>query len=59
MSIRMIAVDLYRLIRNVSEIEKKLANAPLNRREALRDKLHRAKAERDQMRRILDGQKDD
>jgi len=59
MSIRMIAVDLYRLIRNVSEIEKELANAPLNRRDALRDKLRRAKAERDQMRRMLDGQKDD
>jgi len=59
MSIRMIAVDLYRLIRHVSEIEKELANAPLNRRDALQDKLRRAKAERDQMRRMLDGQKDD
>jgi hypothetical protein len=59
MSIRMIAIDLYRLMRNVSAIEKELANAPLKRRDALRDKLRRAKAERDQVRRILDGQKDE
>jgi hypothetical protein len=59
MSIRLIAIDLYRLIRNVAAIEKELANAPLKKRDALRDKLRRAKAERDQVRRILDGQKDE
>ena len=57
MSIRMIAVDLYRAIRNVSEIEQELMQAPLEKREALKDKLRRAKAERDQMRRILEGRK--
>jgi len=58
MSIRMIAVDLYRTIREVAEIEQALANAPMEKREALKDKLRQAKAERDQMRRILDGRKD-
>ena len=58
MSIRLIAVDLYKTIRKVAEIEKELAAAPWEKREALKVKLRRARAERDQMRRILDGQKD-
>ena len=58
MSIRLIAVDLYKTIQKVAEIEAALAQAPWEKREALKAKLRRAKAERDQMRRILDGQKD-
>lgn len=58
MSIRMIALDLYRMIRKVAVIEAELADAPLEKREALKDKLRQAKAERDHMRRILDGRKE-
>jgi hypothetical protein len=58
MSIRLIAVDLYKTIQKVEAIEAELAEAPWDKREALKEKLRRAKAERDQMRRILDGQKD-
>ena len=58
MSIRLIAVDLYKAIKKVEEIEDAIAQAPWEKREALKEKLRRAKAERDQMRRILDGQKD-
>jgi hypothetical protein len=58
MSIRMIAVELYRTIREVAEIEEELAKAPIEKREALKDKLRQAKADREQMRRILDGRKD-
>ena len=58
MSIRLIAVDLYKAIKKVEEIEAAIAQAPWEKREALKENLRRAKAERDQMRRILDGQKD-
>ena len=58
MSIRLIAVDLYKTIQKVAAIEAELAAAPWEKREVLKEKLRRAKAERDQMRRIMDGQKD-
>ncbi|MFC1505156.1 hypothetical protein ACFL5W_01425 [Thermodesulfobacteriota bacterium] len=58
MSIRMIAVDLYRTIQKVAEIEQALANAPQEKCEGLKEKLRQAKAERNQMRRTLDGRKD-
>ena len=58
MSIRLIAVDLYRLIREVEAVKAELARAPWEKRVALQEKLRRAEAERDRMRRILEGQKD-
>jgi hypothetical protein len=58
MSIRMIATDLYRAIRKVEEVERALESAPIDRRDQLLDHLRRAKAERDQLRRLLDGRKD-
>ena len=57
MSIRLIARDLYRLIREVSELEKQIGAAPLDRREAMTVELRRAKVERDRLRRVLDGSK--
>jgi hypothetical protein len=57
MSIRLIAVDLYKAIRKVTEIEEALDQAPWDNREALKEKLRQAKVERDRIRRILDGQK--
>jgi hypothetical protein len=57
MSIRLIARDLYRLIREVSELEKQIGDAPLDRREAMTVELRKAKVERDRLRRVLDGSK--
>ena len=58
MSIRLIARDLYRLIRKVAEFEKLIDNGPPERQEALTDELRRVKAERDRLRRVLDGSKE-
>ncbi|MGB5424089.1 MAG: hypothetical protein WBN03_18130 [Desulfobacterales bacterium] len=58
MSIRLIAKDLYRLIREVSELEKQIDDAPLERQETLTDELRKVKAERDHLRRVLDGSKE-
>ncbi len=54
----MIARDLYRLIREVSELEKLIDGAPLERQEAMTDELRKVKAERDRLRRVLDGSKE-
>ncbi|MGA9479913.1 MAG: hypothetical protein WBV21_19230 [Desulfobacterales bacterium] len=58
MSIRLIARDLYRLIREVAELEKLIDDAPPERQEALTDELRKVKAERDHLRRVLDGNKE-
>lgn len=58
MSVQLIARDLYRFQQEVDRLEKKLAEAPCADRDALKLKLARAKAERDQMRQILDGRLD-
>ena len=58
MSISLIARDLYRLIREVSELEKQIDDALLERQEALTDELRKAKVERDRLRRALDGSKE-
>jgi len=58
MSIRLIAKDLYRLIRKVSDLEKRIDDAPMERQEELTDELRKAKAERDHLRQVLDGSKE-
>ena len=58
MSLRLIAKDLYRLQQAVDRLEKQLADSPVHKRHELRHSLERAKLERDQMRRILDGRLD-
>jgi hypothetical protein len=58
MSITLIAKDLYRMIREVETLEKKIETAPSHKREALEDQLRQVKAERDYIRRMLDGSKD-
>lgn len=58
MSIRMIARDLYRLQKEVEELEKQLNAAPLEERKELQDRLRKTKAERDKMRRALEGTKE-
>ena len=46
MAIRMIAEELYRLIKEVEALEKALQNAPLDKRAAIEERLRKAKAER-------------
>ena len=57
MSIRMIAKELYHLQQEVEKLEAEIISAPLNEREALRDRMRRLKAERDRMRKTLNGEK--
>jgi hypothetical protein len=58
MAIRMLAQELYRCIQEVERLEKALAQAPADRRDALARDLAGARAERDRMQQILDGKKD-
>jgi len=58
MSIRLIAIDLYRLIKEVEALEKKIEKASAEKQEGLKEQLRKLKAERDRMRRMLDGEKD-
>jgi hypothetical protein len=57
-SIHLIAKDLYRLIREVDDLEKQIENAPPEKKQRLRDRLKSAKAQRDEIRKILDGHKE-
>ncbi len=58
MSIRLLAKDLYLLIREVGQLEKRIENEPAEEREELKDRLRKLKAERDHMKNMLEGQKD-
>lgn len=57
MSIRMIAKELYHLQQEVEKLEAQIESAPSHEREALKDRLRRLKAERDRMRKTLNGAK--
>ncbi len=58
MSIRLLAKELYRLQQQVEKLEKELEDAPLDRHEHLQERLRSVRAERNHLRRVLDGQKD-
>ena len=53
----MIAKDLYTLIKQVEHLENKLENTPIYKKEIIKNKLRIAIAERNQVRRLLDGRK--
>jgi hypothetical protein len=55
----MIAKELYRLEQAVEGLEKQVTCAPLNERDGLREQLRQLKAERDRMRKMLEGEKVD
>jgi len=57
MPIRMIAKELYQLQQEVEKLEAKLESAPLHEREALKEALRKLTAERDRIRKMLDGEK--
>jgi hypothetical protein len=58
MSIRLLAIELYRLTREVERLEKALEGASGEQREALARELARARADRDRLRQALDSHKD-
>ena len=58
MPIRLIARDLYRLQQEVEKLEDQLKYTPSGEKRELEDQLRKLKAERDRMRRILEGSKE-
>ena len=58
MSVRLIARELYRLISFIERLKKEIETAPPAKRQELTDQLRKALAERDYLRRALDGGKD-
>jgi len=58
MPIRLIAKDLYRLIKEVEKVREQIETARPEQLEKLKDQLRRLTAERDRMRRILEGSKE-
>jgi len=53
----MIAEELYRFIGEVEALEKRMAQAPPERRDAIKESLRKARAERNRMRNMLEGHK--
>jgi hypothetical protein len=54
----MIAKELYRLVQEVERLERRIAQQPAGQRDELEDQLRILKAERDRMRKTLEGAKD-
>jgi len=59
MSVRMIARDLYRLQQEVDKLESRLKACSLAKREELEDQLRKARAEKNQVKRLLEGSKEE
>jgi len=55
----MIARDLYRLQQEVDRLESQLKAGLAAKREDLEDRLRKARAERDRVKRLLDGSKEE
>jgi uncharacterized protein with PhoU and TrkA domain len=58
MSIRMIAQELYRLEREVERLEKEMKAASFEAGEVIKERLRKVKAERNRLRKVLDGAKE-
>jgi hypothetical protein len=58
MSIRLLARNLYDLIREAEQLETALKTAPEDQKSELQDRLRKIKAERERLRRALEGRKD-
>jgi hypothetical protein len=58
MSIRMIAKDLYQLICEVKSLEKQIDDTPYENQADMKDQLRKLLAERNRMRKVLEGCKD-
>lgn len=58
MSIRLVARELYKLQQEVEKLKARIESAPPHEREAMKDRLRRLKAERNRMRKTLNGAKE-
>jgi len=58
MSIRLIARELYKLQQEVEKLKAQIESAPTHERKAMEDRLRRLKAERNRMRKTLNGAKE-
>jgi hypothetical protein len=58
MSVRLLAKDLYRLVKEVEKLEKQIMEAKLEQKAALNDQLRKLKAERNRLRSALEGRKE-
>ncbi len=58
MSIRLLAIELYRVLKEVDRIKAQIDSADLENRTLLEEKLRKKKAEEIRLRRALDGMKD-
>jgi len=58
MPIRLIAKELYRLIKEVEKVREQIETARPEQLEKLKDRLRKLTAERDRMRNILEGGKE-
>lgn len=56
MSIKLLARDLYRLQKMVESLEQKLAAAPMEQQAEILESLRKVRAEKEAVRRALDGQ---
>ena len=56
MSIKLLARDLYRLQKEVEHLERNLAAAPMMERVRIEEALRKVRAEKERVRRALDGQ---
>jgi hypothetical protein len=57
MSIKLLAIELYRAQKNIGRLEAQLEMAPLNTFEIVREELRQAQAEWSQLRKMLDDKK--
>lgn len=60
MSIRMLAVELYRVMRQIEELKKSVKNLPPEspERQTLEEQLRKAGAEEYHLRKLMEGAKD-
>lgn len=58
MSIKLLAKDLYRYQKEVARLERELVAAPHEKQASIAERLRQARAERDMLRRALDGEID-
>jgi protein-arginine kinase activator protein McsA len=58
MPIRMIAQELYRLMKEVERLEKKIKSIPFEKQAKIKDQLRKTKAEKNRAYAILEGKKD-
>lgn len=57
MSIQLLARELYQLIREVEALERRIAATPYEKQAPLQDQLRKLRAERERMRRMIEGRK--